>query len=67
MSREPQESWLEYAIGNLMILAPGAFFAWMTVLARESRLYELGFFLGLIAGGLLVWAFVTIWNRWSNR
>ena len=67
MSREPQEPWLAYAFVNLLFLAPGAFFVWMTVVAQQSGLQELAFVLGLIGGGLLVWAFVAIAERRSNR
>lgn len=67
MSREPRESWLTYAIVNLLLLAPGGFFVWMTVVAQDSGLEEFTFILGLMGGGLLIWAFIAIGERRSNR
>lgn len=66
MDRERQP-WLVYALGNLLLLVPGAFFMWLASLAQQAKVPQLTFACGLIGGGLLVWAFYAIGARREDR
>lgn len=68
MSREPQDSWLLYAIGNVLILLPGTFFMWLAYQSQEVwHSPTFTFVTGLIGGGLLVWAYIAIGERRGDR